>query len=274
MFNLTVVARGSLAPATIHASVTKTPARLAGSRLLNLVFEAPSPYGVARIALPFRPNLKFSDATGRKVFPAAAVLLSAAVGGSFTVENKKVLELGAGVHGAVGRTLRQWWPSCSVTLTDGMDSILDSLRSVETEGCTIAKVDWFGSDVAYLLEKPDLVVGSDIIYNPALMAPLAQTLRDLLHGNNCEAWIALEERDKSVISAFENEVARQGLKVNLMNCSDDVWERAAAWIRVEGSIGTMCPAVDGSLIPQQSKMWLAHVTAADDLSRAAVYDSE
>lgn len=263
MFCLTRFARSAVASVHGVPAIKGTPALLQGkvSRVLTLHLDAPPPFGLARVSLPLRPDLWPSDTTGRKVYPAAAVLLSAAVDGMFDVADKKVLELGSGVHGVVGRTLRQWWPSCSVTLTDTGKGILDTLRTVQNEDCLVQELDWFNSTAVENLDvSPDIVVGTDIIYNPALMHPLVETLSALLSNHNCEVWIAAEERDPQSFASFKNEAALKNLEVEFSRCSLPVWERASAWIKKEGTIGTMTTSVTGELVPEWDRMWILRVT--------------
>lgn len=234
---------------------------MAGS--LTLVLDAPTPFPAARVELPRSSSLSGSDRTGEFVYAVGTTLMSAAVHGVFEVEGKRVLELGAGVHGTTGRALKQWFPTASVTLTDGAPGIVKTLRQFEGEGCEVAQLEW-GTDQPQEFMGADLLIGCDIVYNPTFFQPLAETMASLLCAGQNEAWLAMESRDPRTLQMFKEEFAREchGLHLEFHRCSDAVWEHAMAWIDDIGPQNVLPSAIARGrqgFAPPRERVWLVHI---------------
>lgn len=212
--------------------------------------------GVAHVPLPAAEGLGAADRTGVHIWPVTAVLLAAAVEGHFEVQGKNALELGAGCHGVAGRALHCWWPSVRLTLTDGIEEAVDTLRGVAASDVTVLELDWTDPEATVCLDAPvDLVFGSDIVYDPCLVQPLAEQLGLLVHAA-CEAWLAVEERDPETIADFQRCVEREQLRCERVACSDAVWERALAWL---AGVDTSHHQ-EGQGIAARDKVFLLHIT--------------
>ena len=122
---------------------------------------------------------------GGKLWDAALALVAhvgSTSGSDECVQGKRVLELGSGV-GAVGIGARLFGAS-RVVLTDIEDVVPLLEANVElnhVQDVTAVALDWF-QDVpsAVLDESFDLILASDVVYDPELHAPLLKTLGILL----------------------------------------------------------------------------------------------
>ena len=122
---------------------------------------------------------------GGKLWDAALALVAhvgSTRGTDECVHGKRVLELGSGV-GAVGIGARLFGAS-RVVLTDIEDVVPLLEANIElnhVEHVTAVALDWF-QDVpsAVLDESFDLILASDVVYDPDLHAPLLKTLGVLL----------------------------------------------------------------------------------------------
>ncbi|KAI9011154.1 putative methyltransferase-domain-containing protein [Gaertneriomyces semiglobifer] len=117
------------------------------------------------------------------------------------VERKKVVELGAGV-GLVGLICGALG-AASVLLTDFEDSVLETLRrniDINTgplsKSLRTRKFDWNSSDElqAMTVEEADIIIGTDIAYDPRIITPLANVLDELLNEPHREAWLGVTIR--------------------------------------------------------------------------------
>jgi len=96
---------------------------------------------------------------------------------------RRVLELGSGV-GAVGVGAARL--AASVTLSDVPDVVPLLVANVRLNGSPnvdAVALDWFEPlPPALLADPPDVLLASDVVYDPALHAPLLRTLDALLNG--------------------------------------------------------------------------------------------
>lgn len=101
-----------------------------------------------------------------------------------TLRGKTVLELGSGV-GAVGigaaRTADRVFISDVADVVPLMQANVDLN---EASNVTALALDWFAADLpgGLAASPPDLVLASDVVYDPCLHAPLLGTLESLLNG--------------------------------------------------------------------------------------------
>ena len=122
---------------------------------------------------------------GGKLWDAALALVAhvgSTSGNDECVHGKRVLELGSGV-GAVGIGARLFGAS-RVVLTDIEDVVPLLEANIDlnhVQDVTAVALDWF-QDVpsAILEERFDLILASDVVYDPELHAPLLRTLGVLL----------------------------------------------------------------------------------------------
>jgi len=141
-----------------------------------------------RLRLRVHNGIGGGTETGGVVWPAALVLCSWLLrqpAGAF--DGLDVLELGAGT-GLCGLALAQCRPLRRCTLTDVVPATLDNLRHnlgalpPAAAPCRAAALDWCAPDAFLAAEADgaDLLLGADLVYEPALAAPLAATLAALL----------------------------------------------------------------------------------------------
>lgn len=186
--------------------------------------------------------------TGGKVWPGARILQRILLEGptagnldtSFSNPNpvplnvtpRTVLELGAGT-GLVGLALAKCGYGDHVYITDGMAAVAENIEnnwratkknrrvsevhtaqyrwsmtgeaddSVHDDGKELYPVDWL---------KPELIIGSDIVYDRDVIPDLCETLFRLLP---CRfgAVIVCEERNEATFTAFRKYLAMIGLAV-------------------------------------------------------------
>ena len=122
---------------------------------------------------------------GGKLWDAALALtahVGSTSGNDECVHGKRVLELGSGV-GAVGIGARLFGAS-RVVLTDIEDVVPLLAANIElnhVESVTAVALDWFQAVPSAILEESfDLILASDVVYDPELHAPLLKTLGVLL----------------------------------------------------------------------------------------------
>ena len=122
---------------------------------------------------------------GGKLWDAALALVAhvgSTSGNDECVHGKRVLELGSGV-GAVGIGARLFGAS-RVVLTDIEDVVPLLEANIElnhVQDVTAVALDWFQDVPSAVLEESfDLILASDVVYDPELHAPLLRTLGALL----------------------------------------------------------------------------------------------
>ena len=122
---------------------------------------------------------------GGKLWDAALALVAhvgSTSGNDECVHGKRVLELGSGV-GAVGIGARLFGAS-RVVLSDIEDVVPLLEANIElnhVESVTAVALDWFQDVPSAILEESfDLILASDVVYDPDLHAPLLKTLGVLL----------------------------------------------------------------------------------------------
>ena len=59
--------------------------------------------------------------------------------------------------------------------------------------------------------NPGVILGSDIVYERSLIAPLCQVLDQYLRKSGCLAFIACTERSATTLQCFEDSLSKQGL---------------------------------------------------------------
>ena len=137
-----------------------------------------------------------------------------------SLQGRHAIELGAGT-GLVGCVLARYVSLGSLALTDSVPEVLDILRYNCSVNCPsdepvcVRRLDWEDPDESQgLAPVPDLILGADLVYDPALVLPLVRTLARLLVA--CApggvALIAGERREPAW-SLFMAAVAEHGLAV-------------------------------------------------------------
>ncbi|KAJ3845499.1 putative methyltransferase-domain-containing protein [Lentinula raphanica] len=181
--------------------------------------------------------------TGLRTWLASHVLARYLIQNPSVVEGKRVLELGSGIGylGIIVASLQRlaFKDSSSLWLTDVNDSVLSQCRQSIQLPCNISSthksvefrtLDW--EDVSRpnvgilktLLRdeiKPDIILGADIVFDPALVPPLVALIRLALQlgsESNTQglALIALTIRNPETFQYFLDRVREQGL------CFEDV----------------------------------------------------
>ncbi|KAJ3721891.1 putative methyltransferase-domain-containing protein [Lentinula raphanica] len=180
---------------------------------------------------------------GLRTWLASHVLARYLIQNPSVVEGKRVLELGSGIGylGIIVASLQRlaFKDTSSLWLTDVNDSVLSQCRQNIQLPCNISSthksvefrtLDW--EDVSRpnvgilktLLRdeiKPDIILGADIVFDPALVPPLVALIRLALQlgsESNTQglALIALTIRNPETFQYFLDRVREQGL------CFEDV----------------------------------------------------
>jgi predicted nicotinamide N-methyase len=133
------------------------------------------------------------------------------------VTDRTVLELGSGL-GYVGISLLKLELAARVWMTDSHPKVLDALRqNCAANGIDdpdVAELDWdkYNRD---LIERcrPDLVVASDVVFDPALLPGLARTVRTCLEISATEVVVACTVRVEETIQWFVAELRERSLSV-------------------------------------------------------------
>jgi len=164
-----------------------------------------------------------------------------------------VLELGAGTGVAGLSAARRGFPVTRVTLTDGQPAVVDNLQhNINATGklqalavpTSASMLTWGTMDLSPL-EPIDVVIGSDLIYDPPSVPLLASLLRRLLRpsGNaNC-AIIAVARRSEKNIPMLEDALANEGLQWRELCFSEESWSEALNWAALATDFSTLYPSL-------------------------------
>ena len=121
---------------------------------------------------------------GGKLWDASFALLAYVRSGAADgrLGGKRALELGSGV-GAVGIGASRYAAAVTLSDVDAVVPLLEANVRLNGAGATVdaVAVDWFRDVPASLrAEPPDVILASDVVYDPDLHAPLLRTLHALL----------------------------------------------------------------------------------------------
>ena len=133
-------------------------------------------------ALALLAHVGSTAGTDESVAGKRVLELGSGVGADESVAGKRVLELGSGV-GAVGIGAKLFGAQ-RVTLTDvaAVVSLLEAnIELNNVQDVTAVALDWFEAVPAAVLDDSfDLILASDVVYDPDLHAPLLKTLEVML----------------------------------------------------------------------------------------------
>ncbi|CAB4070059.1 RP-S17e [Lepeophtheirus salmonis] len=143
-------------------------------------------------------NLITSGTTGLRTWPAALALSDyIIVQGNSILIDRNVVELGSGT-GYLGLSLAKTKLPQSVILTDCHPRVLSILSlnsSINGDIATVQELNWSTSPS---MEKPHLVVGSDVVFDPSVLKDLCNTLSFLMMSGG-EAYVACTERNEATL---------------------------------------------------------------------------
>ena len=133
---------------------------------------------------------------------------------------KNVLELGSGT-GFLGLAIARLLQPRAVYLTDGNHDVLNILRSnVEINAllnASVLELDWFQCEEAALPASVDVVIASDVVFDPAFMAPLARTINWLITKfPGVNVLLALSVRNMETLAQFSDHVSERGLEMSVV----------------------------------------------------------
>lgn len=162
--------------------------------------------------------------TGLHTWPAALHLANQLIADPGLVGSKHVLELGSGA-GMLAILIHQLQKGTGGTLmaSDFHDAVLNRLQSnldtntgtlEDSEAVSVKRLDW-SNPMALALSKPlDLILASDVIYDPSLASPLAGCLAYLLKGNpNCSTLLCQTVRNEDTMQNFLDACSTNSLRV-------------------------------------------------------------
>ncbi|XP_068629665.1 protein-lysine N-methyltransferase EEF2KMT [Battus philenor] len=168
-------------------------------------------------------NMVVNGTTGMKTWEAALMLSDWILCNKELFHKKRVLELGSGV-GFTGITLGMLCTPESITMTDCHNDVLkllvenisinfQNLVKSETSQITcfrgeelnidVQTLDWNYIEKANVKEKPDVIIGADIVYDPSILLPLCNVIQTFFKNNNClEVYIASVIRNEETFEQF------------------------------------------------------------------------
>ncbi|XP_063620648.1 protein-lysine N-methyltransferase EEF2KMT [Cydia splendana] len=169
-------------------------------------------------------NMVVNGTTGMRTWEAALMLADWALCNEDIFLNKKVLELGSGV-GFTGITIAKHCKIKSIVLTDCHDDVLKAIREnilinlpdsineknnymIDAErnsqpNIDVMMLDWNYDDEIPSHLVPDIVIGADIVYDPSILQPLCNVLRNLFDKNvELEVYIASIIRNEDTFNQF------------------------------------------------------------------------
>ncbi|KAK9898102.1 hypothetical protein P389DRAFT_170241 [Cystobasidium minutum MCA 4210] len=162
--------------------------------------------------------------TGLRSWPAALHLANHLIQNTDLASDKKVLELGAGaglIAALVGQL--QTISGVSVIATDFHDAVLDRLvenvrhNNVPSKSNTVktAKLDWSRPQDLQLEFELDLIIASDVVYDPDLAPLLAGCLAYLMRTHaSSRALLSQTIRNESTWQIFLSACASNNLRVD------------------------------------------------------------
>uniref|UniRef100_A0A914WF31 FAM86 N-terminal domain-containing protein n=1 Tax=Plectus sambesii TaxID=2011161 RepID=A0A914WF31_9BILA len=159
--------------------------------------------------------------TGLSAWQAAFTMAEWAAQNAKMFAGKNVLELGCGV-GVTGLAVLRCCRPMSYTFTDGNDKVLDRLRAnvslnsadFEPGRLFIEKLDWSDFDPYRLPTKPDIVLGSDLCFEPSLFPALVSVLNYFIRRKKAECFIATTIRNEDTQGQFLHELGQLGLTIS------------------------------------------------------------
>ncbi|XP_063821906.1 protein-lysine N-methyltransferase EEF2KMT isoform X2 [Ostrinia nubilalis] len=169
-------------------------------------------------------NMVVNGTTGLRTWEAAIMLADWALCNIEIIKEKKILELGSGV-GFTGIVIGKFCQPESILLTDCHEDVLKTIEenvsinfpmlkrhqmpeSVLFKGTAdvslgIMNLDWNHIDDVPSELCPDIIIGSDIIYDPAIIKPLCNVIKALCDKNeNIKIYIAGVLRNEETYNMF------------------------------------------------------------------------
>ncbi|RXW17043.1 hypothetical protein EST38_g8819 [Candolleomyces aberdarensis] len=177
--------------------------------------------------------------TGLRTWTAAFFLAQYLLQNPDIVLQKRVLELGSGIGftGIVVGTVQvlsqaQGSPLPKLWLTDVDETVLSVCRRNVDLSCNlsslhgniqVARIDWFDAlnetsayNMSFVIREqmdPELIIGSDIVFDPSLIKPLLSTLKLAITDSNRTALFALTMRNETTMSMFLSSAQSMGFMV-------------------------------------------------------------
>jgi predicted nicotinamide N-methyase len=132
--------------------------------------------------------------------------------------------LGSGT-GFVGIAAAKLTKAERVILTDCHPSVLGTLQvnasiNAASSACIISvmELDWFDNELPSL-PKTDIIVASDVVYDPSLAKPLVEVFKKLLSksGHDLKIVICISLRNEETIKLFLRELHEAQLRETLLD---------------------------------------------------------
>ncbi|KAJ3283704.1 Protein fam86a [Rhizoclosmatium sp. JEL0117] len=178
--------------------------------------------------------------TGLRTWPAALKLVSHLISAKQLMKPKKVLELGCGV-GLAGIACGVLGLASSIEFTDVDPTVLATVskncainfgesgesKFVETK---VSALDWEAISDSALKDRvtessADLIIASDVAYDPVIVAPFVRVLnaflrRETKETDRVEALVATTRRAESTWELFVGLLKQNGLEFDLLEVPD------------------------------------------------------
>ena len=174
----------------------------------------------AAITLHESTKMVSTGTTGLCTWDGALVLAEWELANIRFFEGKTVVELGSGI-GLAGILLAKGCKPSRVVLTDHLHDVLEALRTniaLNKVTAEVQHLDWTDGDAAVesLAEvAPDVMVASDIVFDPGLCSALASVINGVLTAatKRCELYISSTVRNPATLVQFVAELRGHGLVV-------------------------------------------------------------
>ena len=150
--------------------------------------------------------------TGLKTWPAAEFLINFLLNNKYVQRDFTILELGSGI-GLAGISLLKLKRARKIYFTDHHQSVLDTLKinltknEISEKNYIVQKLDWEHPED---IPKSDLVIGSDIVFDPGLITSLVNTIVLAMKTSKMTI-IANVERNMDTRYAFEESLIQHKL---------------------------------------------------------------
>ncbi|KAL0842229.1 hypothetical protein ABMA28_014387 [Loxostege sticticalis] len=196
------------------------------------------------ITLKETNNMVVNGTTGLRTWEAGIMLADWALCNMDLIEKKKVLELGSGV-GLAGITIAKFCQPQHITLSDCHNDVLNALeenvainfpslqRQLKADSILfqsseqtieVMNLDWNDTSNISNEINPDIIFGSDIIYDPTIIEPLCDVLNTFCNRNeNAQVFIAGVIRNEETLNMFLQRLDKMNLQYQRTAHSENVF---------------------------------------------------
>ena len=148
--------------------------------------------------------------TGLRTWEAAEFMLDWCQKNPKETSNKHLLELGSGL-GYLGIGLIKLGLARRVIMTDCHPQVLANLRhncsvNLDEESFSVRRIDWTEEGQSDPVDQTEVVIASDVVFDPKIVPSLVQSIRRLLVAGAERALIACTVRNEGTLAVFEKSI--------------------------------------------------------------------